>query len=227
MNTRYLDLAIGAPARLRILRAAAAVWDAKHPHARLRNPSWRAMRFGNLRSSDEGLAQGSNTDSRGRSVPIWYTFEGDALPREQFADEVRDVRIEHTGWFCDPDLNETCRGIIAKLPHGRFLAGYHLMDSGETVWFAGLHDSARDAALTADKHARVYAEAEHEYQTRWQAAQNLQAENDEHQMQVQRLFALRHHRTLGQDARDEMAGHIEALRAGRESMAREFSDIEL
>jgi hypothetical protein len=98
-----------------------------------------------------------------RNAPVRYT---------KYADELC-CAIEHTGWFCDPDQNEKCRGIVGAISHGRFLAGYELTDSGRKVFSPKTYDCEYDAAHAADEEARIYAEKEYEYQEAWSEGSRL------------------------------------------------------
>lgn len=70
-----------------------------------------------------------------------------------------------TEWYCDEFGDQTMRGIILRLPHGRFLAGHSMgegMSSGVSATVYADEDEARAAA---DEEARTVAESEREYQT--------------------------------------------------------------
>lgn len=154
MPTVYPSLSIPAPRRLAMFRdeAASRTWA--------RPMTWRDVRFATLRS-EIGLGQGFNG-----ATPVWYMHEGeDCFRRVRDAHEI--VRLDHTGWYTDADENggnELAIGIVASLPHGRFLAGYRLTVNGERVFFPSLFIDERDAARMADEHARVIGEEESEYQ---------------------------------------------------------------
>lgn len=69
-----------------------------------------------------------------------------------------------TEWYCDEFGDQTIRGIILRLPHGRFLAGYSMgegMASGVSAIVYADEDEARAAA---DEEARCAAESERDYQ---------------------------------------------------------------
>ena len=69
-----------------------------------------------------------------------------------------------TEWYADDDGHTTMRGIILRLPHGRFLAGHSMgegMSSGVSATVYADEDEARAAA---DEEARTVAESEREYQ---------------------------------------------------------------
>jgi hypothetical protein len=200
----YLNLAAGAPARLASLRAAFAKRNAHHT-----GTSWRDMRYSNFKSLHV-LSQGRQGDG-----PVWYTHDGPAFP-EKFADDV--VTLLPRGWYTDEDHSETARGIVAKLPHGRWLAGYHWDSNGERVYFPHIHDSERDAAIAADGHAEWFAERAREDSERFNEAQRLAAELGEHLTRLSECLALRNKQELFPYARDEARECIVKIRARREEL---------
>jgi hypothetical protein len=151
----YLNLGYPVTTRMRELR---------------QRGDWREARSAGFHNAEgyfgSSLCQGFND-----KTPIWSTFA------KQFRDErdAHDIaRIDHTGWFCDPDGNNLCIGIVARLPHGRFITGYRLSDSGERVYFDDIYIDETEAAQMADEEARIYGELENEYQTLWQEARKLE-----------------------------------------------------
>lgn len=105
-----------------------------------------------------------------------------------YADKL--VRLDHTGWYTDPDGFESIRGAVWQLParngRARYVAGYPdpindgaaRIDSdtieGELGGDYGPycdadHDAKADAARRADQLAERVAESERDYQTAWQA----------------------------------------------------------
>lgn len=150
---KYFNLAIPAPRRLEMLRKAFAAHAGKYPncHESYRPKSWRDIRgttHGSVGAYCGCLDQGFNGEGFARET-VWYTHTG-----EYFRNE-RDAGPE---WYTDEYQEDTAIGIVASLPHGRFLAGYRWTCNDERVYFQGIHDSAEDAARMADEHARVFAE---------------------------------------------------------------------
>jgi hypothetical protein len=94
--------------------------------------------------------------------------------RWQWADEMDSVNIQHRGWFCDDDQDQTIRGIVILLPHGRYLAGWSMGEGMASSVGATVYASALDAAYAADEEARCAAEREREYQA--QQAAELEGE---------------------------------------------------
>jgi hypothetical protein len=208
-------------ARLALFRNLAESYTSK---------DWRTARAYMHAPDTSALSQGFNTENPGtpyeRRRPVWTTFCGTQFRDEEFADKWDDVRIDHSGWFSDADCSRTVRGVVARLTHGRYLAGYYSSDNGERVYLAGVYDDVRTAADAADNEARRIAEDEREYSERWDAAHELDRDIKECAVEVARLFAIRNHRTLGEDAREALAHAVEKLREMRERRNAEFSDIE-
>ena len=83
----------------------------------------------------------------------------------KFADEVCP-HTRHRGWYVDQFQDETCRGLVLALSHGRFLAAVsdpwnfdEKARSGPCILETGeVFDSEREAALAADDLAEGYAE---------------------------------------------------------------------
>jgi len=203
----YLTLAAGAAARLAYLKRAAGSQD------------WRAARhwgYHNAAAAYCTLDRGAQDDE-----PVYYTHCGPEWP-ERFADEI--IGLHHTGWYTDGEFaRETARGIVARLPHGRWLAGYLWSGNGERVYWPIVHDSERDAAHAADEHARVMAERESAYQG-WQAAHRLQDDIADELQELAKALALRHHKRLGAVARADAERSIRKIRRMRRELATEYKD---
>lgn len=221
MTANYLNLSIPAHVRLHYLRQAFAK-RSKHSSAQ----SWRDMRYGKL-TYPAGLAQGFNGTGRAR-VPVWFTCGGFEFPRQWFAYEMEDapryVR-NNRGWYCgEPGVHGLARGIVAALPHGRFIAGYHMSESGESNWFHDIHDTARDAAIAADSHAESIAEDEREHNERWQAARDLEDKIEESVTRLRECIALRHRECMAY-VRDEVRDLVASIRAAREELRTDYADV--
>lgn len=212
MPTVYPSLSIPAPRRLSMFRAEAMQknW--------IRPMTWRDVRFANLKSHT-GLDRGTNG-----KTPVWVSMDGEAFTRERFADEVENARIDHKGWLTDIDDSETARGIVARLPHGRYLAGYCLSMNDERVYFAEIFTDERDAARMADEHARVIADDEREQAEKFNQAQELETAIEKKEQRLRELLAMRHSRRIGY-ARDEARELIESIREARETLHRDFAGV--
>jgi len=214
----YLNLSKGAATRLESLRTIAQRGGVS---------DWRQLRAFGFHNGPAayglGMNPGFNGEGRHR-VRVWYSHTGEYFRTERYADEVEAARINHKGWYCDPDSQETSRGIVATLPHGRFLAGYWLSMNGERVWFDDVYDSERDAARMADEHARVIGENEMEYQTRWQAARDLEDQIEASLKRLRECFVLRHHECMAY-VRAEVSQLIRAIRKARETLATDYKGV--
>lgn len=226
--TAYLNLNLrgGARARLTILRGAAAYLNTEKPGA---CRTWFDVRERGLRSDLSPLSQGFNVKheyrngaSREIRVPVWSTFSGPHFRAESKIHEVPELNIRHSGWFADADCSATICGIVARLPHDRWMAGYYSSENGETVYLARVFDTLEEAANEADDEARRHAEEEKEYSERWQAAHDLDDEIEQKETDVRELFPMRHHAR----ARRELAAAVDALRTMRARRADEYSDID-
>jgi hypothetical protein len=181
------------------------------------------MRYATFKSNG-GLMQGFNGAER-NAIPVWYSHGGEQFRREWFADETPDgPRINHTGWFCDVHQEETARGIVARLPHGRYIAGYWMSVNGERVYYPTLFDSARDAAMSADGLAERLAENEREYSERWNAANKLSDGIDSALNRLRECLALRNNACFTA-LREEAHELMSSIRADRETLATEYKGM--
>ena len=78
--------------------------------------------------------------------------------RWEWCDDVDD-RIQHSGWFADPDGDgDKVRGIVVRLPHGRgFLAGWAMGEGMAGTVYREIYPDAIDAARAADSVAEDVA----------------------------------------------------------------------
>jgi len=177
-DLRYFDLSITAPRRLALMRKDFNEFNMQFPHCpeHAKPITWRnvrAYRFDNYAATFGLSSIGKDSDGK-----ILSTFVPDSLPVRKLRD-VHDVasRIRHTGWYCDDDQSSLCIGIVASLPHAKFLAGYRLTDSGQHVLqLENIFDDESDAADYADGIAESHAETERDYQERFREA--LRIEDD-------------------------------------------------
>lgn len=243
MNALYLNLSIGARSRLASLKRSAATLAAnvnRNMHVAA-NPTWRTMRHDSFANPYGSLCSGTNGEGRNAS-PIWCTHSGPQFRKERDSHDV--VRLSHTGWFTDgEDMNELAIGIVAGLPHGKFLAGYRLTMNDERVYFAQIFDDEQDAARMGDEHARIIGESESEYSRKGDEARTLsdaidnalsdvKAAREEHTMLA---FALRQTSRAERYAlkckarmaslRTQVGEYVENIRANREALARDYRDF--
>lgn len=170
---KYLRLNLSAATRLQILRTLASARN---------KPSWRDARSVTFSTLEPFFSDGINDAGgvRGR-VPVLVSFEHPDYYgwRMTFADEVEHSAVDHTGWFTDEDCTRTLRGLVIRLPRGRFLAGYYSNDNGEYVIFREVFDSIRDAAQYGDKQAERLADDERDHNRRFHEAHDMQSRLDD------------------------------------------------
>ena len=216
--TDYLDLARGARHRLAVLRAIATKHNAG---------DWRTARttgFHSWHAYEGGLSAGRQPDG----APIWETHQGAYFRNEVFADKCDEAprHIQRTsGWYTDTDTECTMRGIVARLPHGRYIAGYYWNRNGERVYFPQVYHCRREAAIAADECARIAAEREYADRVRWESALRVQDELDSKLRRLRECILLRHAVAV-QYVRKEVPGLVVAIRRARRQLQSEYADIE-
>ncbi len=154
---------------------------------------------------------------------IWYAHTGAAFRREKYADECYQG-IRHEGWFTDAECDEKARGLVVKLPHGKFIAGYEWSANGERVYFPEIFTDESDAARRADGHAESFADACREQDVKYCEVQNLQTEAEDMAHQLAEKLALRNDPRFP-DAREEARELLTELRELRERLRDEFADF--
>ena len=186
--------------------------------------TWRDARAWNLKNWRTaycaGLNQGFN-GADGSKIPVWYSHKGPNFRSEKFADEVS--RIDHTGWFTNTDQSEKARGIVARLTHGRFIAGYHCDSNDERTYFPEIFDDEEDAARAADSHAESFAEMAREDSEKYDAARDLENTIDDSLQRLRECLVLRHRECMAY-VRDEIAELIETIKDARHSLKTEYAD---
>lgn len=84
-----------------------------------------------------------------------------------FADDIL-TRLRHRGWFADAYCDNVYRGIVYRLPHGRFLYGYaDPHNPGCALLADETAADIEDAARYADSLAERFAERDREYSEAW------------------------------------------------------------
>lgn len=203
----FLNLKIGAKKRLEILRKA-------------RPDDWRKARYTSFKSSSDDLSAGFNNNGK---TPVYYAFR-QYFPRETYCDKVEGTRIGHTGWYCDEYGQETARGIVVFLPHGKFLHGYELTDSQERVYFLGIRDNPINAAFDADWEAKNIAERIREADQKYREAQSLSDEIDEFTTRLKECLALRNHACF-KASRLEAFQTIEKIRKAKSILKTDYAGV--
>lgn len=101
--------------------------------------------------------------------------------------------IDHMGWYCDAFQDSTVRGVVFRLPHGRFIPGYVSSNDctgqtrGRGVWnfnaavlaFNDVCAEEFEAAKLADQLAESIAESEREYSEAWDAGRQCAEAEEE------------------------------------------------
>ena len=135
----------GVRARMVILRMIAKDSAQNfNPHTRLQPWDWRGARAYTLfdyRAAFGYLEQGFNGKES-----VWYCHTGEQFRNERYCDEIARS-IHHSGWYCDQYQYNKARGVVAHLPHGKFVAGYEISDSGERVYFDATNSDELDLSL--------------------------------------------------------------------------------
>ena len=211
---RYFDLTKPAPVRLAMLRAAFAGQAKKYPHCteHAKPKSWRDIRGTNYKSVAAycgALSQGFDGTDKYKTQ-IWYSHTGEQFRNERYADEIPEAYIRHTGWFTDTDGSEKARGIVGRIPHNRYIAGYHWSSNNERVYFPEVYDDETEAARAADSHAEAFAESAREDSERFDAMQDAERETEEKERTFKLAFMARHvsaeHAELAREALEELRG---------------------
>lgn len=220
-DLRFFNLSIPAPRRLAMMRAAFAQHSTRYPHCPeyAKPTDWRKVRAWGLHSYESafGLASFGTNDGQ----PVITSFDADSLPvrNVRFADKVYSG-IRHMGWFADDhQCRGIIRGIVASLPHGRFLSGYHWSDNGEYVLFIGpgcIFDDESKAARDADREAERYADICREDNARFDAMQDAEWHADAVAADVRHAFQARN---VSPWHRDNCRERISELQIARKALA--------
>lgn len=216
--SNYLNLNIKAPQRLAILKRSAATGQWVRPM------TWRDVRFSNFRSAAK-LYTGYDDKTQ-----IWYSHSGPVFRREKFANEIDGAYIDHRGW-CTNEHGETfkdgsglARGIVVKLPHGRYIAGYWWGDNGERVYFPEIYDDEADAAQAGDSHAKRFAELQRDDDAKFNEARRLENEIEEKTERRKECLLLARINHRREQMRDEARELRDDIMRARERLNDEFSD---
>jgi hypothetical protein len=215
----------GTRARLAILRMIAAASQRPDIPPSLKVADWRAARRYTLKDYEASyatLSQGVNG-----SQSVWYVHNGEQFRDERWADDC-EGGPSHNGWFtmadgeCFKDGTGICRGIVARLTHGRFIAGYWWGDNGERVYFPKIYDDEREAAQDADYHAERFADtarADNErFVTMCDAETLAEALKEDAEMAIQARNVSGRHR----DAAREAIGNLREAREALADATREY-----
>lgn len=222
-DKRYFDLTIPAPKRLAMMRAAFDGFAKRYPHCPeyAKPSSWRAIRaytFSSWRAAFcDGLNQGFN-DNR----PVWYSHGGEQFRGEREACKILESR--HTGYFTDMDCYAVARGIVSRLSHGRFIAGYEWTDNGERVYFPEIFTDENEAARYADGRAEWFADQSREDSYKQNEARRLEDKNEEARERLAECLKLARINHKREEMREEARELIARIRENRETLKRDFAD---
>lgn len=213
------ELKHGTKVRMAHLQRAAGMLAA-NPHRNMTvaaNPTWRTVRYRKLSEKYPRACPGFNGNR-----PVLSCFDESSLPVRsvQFADEMKDVyRIDHRGWFADSDGHGdqgVIRGIVAFLPHGRMLAGYHWSYNGAYVLFTDeVFTDAGDAVISADHEAKKYAELCREDDEKCKRMGRAETAVEDTAEELRDAWALRR---MGRRDSDDVRELVERLREAREEL---------
>jgi hypothetical protein len=208
----------GVRARMSILKMISAESKIGNKPPSLAIPDWRAARHWGFDSYESAYATMSAGQQNGTSV--WYSHAGPEFRNERFADECSDGP-DHRGWYTREngetgrDGSGLARGIVACLPHGRFIAGYHWGDNDERVYFPEVFTDEGDAVRAADEHARVFAESTQEDNARFNRMESARGEVENAEAQLADWRALRR---AGRRDTGQVCEVIQMLREAREEL---------
>jgi hypothetical protein len=204
----------GSPARLALLRRMATEsQNNRNESTRLAPNDWKGARrytLNGYHSAYATLNQGGND-----KTPVWYSHNG-----PEFRGERRVIKIRPRlplGYYTDIDCDETAIGIVSRLTHGRFIAGYLWTLNGERVYFPEVFTDEDDAARAANSHAETFAESAREDSERFNAMQDAEQEAEDKLTELQKRIALRHKPQFG--GFEAVRDAISELRQARETLA--------
>lgn len=202
----YLNLSIGAKKRLAILKTL--------------NPiDWKKARrttFLNHVDYCGELSRGFND-----KTPVLTSFVSISFGRELLAQEAG--KLPHSGWFCN-EHGGLVKGLVVRLPHGKFLHGYHVAETGETVYFFDVFTDILDAALSADYEARKIAELLREDAQKYDELQNLKLIVEVSEMRLRECLALRNMPCFKR-LRAEALSLVKSIKSDRLRIVNDFPDF--
>lgn len=208
----------GARARLAILRTIAAdSVNNFNPQTRLNPGDWKGARnwtLSNWRNAYiSGLHQGSDS---------WYTHGGEQFRGERDASSILGGH-RAAGYYTDTDYNEKAIGIVGRLTHGRYIAGYRWTSNDERVYYPQVFDDEDEAARMADGHASVFAQSAFEDAQRWDELRKLEIDILDKLTRLRECLAMRHNVRMFY-VRDEAWELCETIRTMRERLTGDYVD---
>ena len=208
----------GAAARLAIFRMMAAdSANNLNPSTRLHPSDWRGARSYTLGSFAAAYCSGLN-QGKGQ----WHAHMG-----EQFRNEfdVHSVTgFKYHAWHTNCEGSELAIGIVASLPHARFIAGYRWTSNDERVYFPEIFDDDEDSMRMADEHARVFAELARCHDERFSIMVLSELDEGDKTIELQKAIALRSRAKFG--GRDRVREACDDLRKARETLREDTAAYE-
>ena len=206
----------GTPARMAILRMIAAdSANNRNPSTRLQPNDWRAARRYTLCNYAAAYCAGIN-----RGADHWYSHMGEQFRNERDADACNGGP-DHSGWFTDSEGYDKAVGIVASLPHGKFIAGCRWTANDERVYFDEVFTDESEAACMADEHARVFADSAREDSVRYEAMCDAEDTAEEKRNAARLAIMARNvseeHREMAREALAELRTALEALSEATEA----------
>lgn len=208
----------GMRARMAILRMIAAdSVNNFNPQTRLNPGDWKRARsytMGNWQNAYmSGLHQGSDS---------WHTHDGEQFRGERDAASILGNH-RAAGYYTDTDYNEKAIGIVGRLTHGRFVAGYRWTSNDERVYYPRVFDDEDDAARMADEHACAFAQSAYEDVQKWDEARKIEIDIDDALIRLRECLAMRHNVRMHY-VRDEARELCETVRTMREQLTTDYAD---
>ena len=222
-TAKYFNLNTSAMRRLEMMREALKTHADKYPQCpeSMKPKTWRDIRG----TTHKSVAMYCGQISQGYNdkTPVWYCHTGAQFRDEKFTDQC-EGGPEHTGWFSDPDCLEKIRGIVGRLPHGRFIAGYFETMGSCRVYYPEVFDSESEAAKSADYWAEMAAERERTYREKTHETEEAQEGLENSLQRLRECVALRNIGCM-RYVRNEIAGLVETIRHTRALLASEYADF--
>lgn len=193
----------GVRARMAILRMIACdSVNNFNKSTRLQPGDWKAARHWGLESYDRAYGLFS------QGCTGWHSHFGEYFRSERECSE---------GWYTDVDCSETAIGIIGRLSHGRFIAGYRWTSNNERAYFPEVFSDEYDAVNAANEHAHVFAEEARDDSQRFVDMTLAELDVELKTAEVEKAVALRHRAKFG--GFDRVRRCIDELRESRETLA--------
>jgi hypothetical protein len=227
-NLKYFDLSTRAPARMAMMRRDFENHPKKYPHCpeSYKPKTWRDIRAYTFSSYMAAFCHGLNPGFDGidaHKTPVYYCHTGPQFRGERYADDVLSNNAR--GYHTETDARDVKRGIVARLTHGRFIAGYEWSANNERVYYLDVFADEREAARMGDEHARVSAELDFEYSEKMDAARNIQSDIEECENRLNECLALRNNPKFC-NLRNTAGRLIADIREKRETLKTEYNGVD-